>query len=171
MADAKKQEEKSSPFMDEAPEGWNTAGTPDIDGWWSPEYKDGTTTKRSPAVVGKVVGIIAVKDKKRGGTRSVSLIELVKPTIAIVEKKPKQLEAGAVVGVGVRHKLQELALCVENHVAVFIKPEDKKEIGGGQTMWTFDFRYKGKLSEKPTTPLNAPATDDAEDKGDDDIPF
>ena len=70
----------------------------------------------------------------------------ISPSDAVIAEK---FEAGALIGIGIRHKLREILNYVEHRGEVFVKPVEQKKIGGGRRMWEFVVRCKGKKAPPP----------------------
>lgn len=159
----------------EPPAGMDRVGLPSLDGWWDGEAKT--------PVHGKLLGEFRQKNKT-GGFRWIAIIGLFSEANVTIgagrEAKKTTLPRGKIVGVGVKHKLQDL-LTYAPGTEVWILPLEKKSIGGGQTMWEFDMRVKEGSKKKTRDELElmrqrkpmeetggqAPASDES----DDDIPF
>jgi len=124
------------------PAGFQSASMPDIDAWYNP----------TPGMVlyGTIVGAIKIPDDKSNtGYRDAVLVQLKEPITAVKEQQPVKLEAGQVIGVGIRHQLGEMLYYVEHRGDVWCLAKDKVSIGHGQTMWKFDLHFKGKKSNPP----------------------
>ncbi len=150
----------TDPFADcydaEPPKGLKEVGNPDIDGWWQP--------KAGLVFQGTVVGWFRITDKNQK-ERSIVIVRLAKPTAAILDKQPIRLEAGKHLAVGISYRLQELLSYIENHGEVWARALEKKDIGGGHSMWQYDLRARGTKAPPPTAAMAAQGADG------DDIPF
>ncbi len=125
-------------FGGEAPAGMRDLGAPEIQGWFSPE----------PGLVfcGQILSSFMTRDVKKNTERDVLIIRLAKPTKAKDADDTERsvlLGEGAILGVSVTHKLQDLLSYVEHQGWVWVKALRKKDIGGGQQMWLYDVRVKG----------------------------
>jgi hypothetical protein len=143
-----------------APSNFEDVGTPDIDGWFKPE--------EGSKFLGQVVGRIQIENDD-GKMRDVVLVKLEKPCAsAVVEGEDATLDAGQVLGVGVRAKLTELLYYVEKKGRVYAKAVSKQKLKGGRTMWVFEVKgEKGKRANPP-----APITrNSAASDGDSDVGF
>lgn len=139
---ASKEETKKS----KAPtgEGWNDETEADIEGWFKPE--EGAT------IMGKLVGYIQIADKKKKEARDVAIIELAEDCeFCVVDKKKTTLKKGQCVGVGLRAKISGVVL-YKFGSGIYIEATEKIDIGGGQTMWKFEWKGKGEKHEKKPAP-------------------
>jgi hypothetical protein len=138
----------------------------DIDGWYSPEL----ALENKQAVIGTIVKTIMVRG--RGADRMCHLCQLDQPILAMLSKDedPIELEAGSILGIGERAKLEVLREVTGTDAKVFIYPKGKKDIGGGNDMWVFQVGINGKKREKPITMAYF---DDKSEDADrtDDVPF
>lgn len=163
----------------EKPAGATRVGLPSLDGWWDNE-------KKSP-LHGKLLGEFRQLDAKTKRWRWTAIVGLYAEADATVgkggDKKSVKLARGQIVGVGVKHKLQDLLMYAPG-AEVWILPLKKIPIGGGQTMWEYDFNVIGDPRKKTRDevelmrtrkPLEAPAavsdSDPDDSTEDDDIPF
>lgn len=148
---------------DSAPEGFESIGRPEIDGW----YKNVKDT----IVKGQICGHMTVRSKKPGeGPRDVVLVKLAAPCKGYQkgDDTGKVLPVGSVLAVGISFGLQGLLNYVEHSGYCWFKALGKKDIGGGQTVAKFDVKVKGKKAPLIRSQV-AEASSDVGD--DDDIPF
>jgi len=144
----------------DAPGSFEDVGTPDVDGWFKPA--------EGAKFLGQVVGRIQIENDD-GKMRDVVLVKLEKPCAnAVVEGQDAELEAGQVLGVGVRSKLTDLLYYVEKKGRVFARVEGKQKLKGGRTMWLFTLKCEKGKRAAPPAPItrNSAASD-----GDNDVGF
>lgn len=127
--------------------GFEVVGDPDIDGWFKPEV--------GAAFKGQVVGRIQIENDD-GKLRDVCLVKLDTPCKAVVDgEEGVTLDAGKVLGVGVRAKLVDLLFYIEKKGRVMVKVVSQQKLRGNKTMWVFDLRgQKGMRSQ--TIPAATP---------------
>lgn len=156
--------EKSEAKKTDIPEGFESVGTPDIDGWW--KVASGNT------IVGRLVGHLFIRNQKPEGPRyrAVLLVELQRETQGTdSDGNDLILKVGQVAAVGVRAKLADLLDYVESKPVVFIKPVEERKLKGGRKMWLFDVAQKGgRKGHRPMPPAEE-AVEDVESS--DDVPF
>lgn len=132
----------AKPEAPKPPKGFVMGGTPDIDGWYEPRINE--------VLYGQICGAIKIADEKsKSGFRDVVLVRLIEPIKAVQDKTPVDLEAGQVVGVGIRHQLADMLYYVESRGKVWALAKEKVSIGGGQTMWKFDIAFDGEKRVPP----------------------
>lgn len=135
--------------------GFEDIGAPDIDGWFKPAM--------GAAFIGQVVGHIKIENDD-GKERDVCLVRLEKPctgNVVIDGDEGKSLEAGKVLGVGIRAKLTDMLFYVEKKGRVAGQVIGEQKLRGNRTMWLFTLKgEKGKRSL--TVPAASPrlASDD-----------
>lgn len=154
----------TAPKTEALPEGFADGGTPDVDGWYQPDSGD--------TVHGKIVGHMAMKNKRGGGMRQIILVKIRRECMGFQkgDKKGKKLPIESILGVGVSHDLKACLQYVEHKGEVFLVPLVKKDLDNGNTMWKFKQGYKGKKGPLPDITAAAAATDENQIP-DDDIPF
>lgn len=134
--------------LPEAPEGagFLDETTPEIQGWWDVDSKI--------QIWGTIAGAFQ-QENDDGSVRDTVIVKIKYPTMAVPagkrgdDAKPEKFEAGALIGIGIRHKLREILNYVEHRGEVFVKPVEQKKIGGGRRMWEFVVRCKGKKAPPP----------------------
>jgi hypothetical protein len=132
----------------EAPEGGGFIDetTPELEGWWDVESK--------VPIWGVIMGAFE-QEGDDGSVRDTVIVKIKYPTMAIPagqrgdDAKAQKFEAGALIGIGIRHKIREILNYVEHRGEVYVKPEQQKRIGGGRRMWEFTVRCKGKKAPPP----------------------
>ena len=127
-------------------------GVPDIDGWFKPEIGLGFK--------GQVVGRIQIENDD-GRLRDVVLVKLEVACKAVVDgAEGVVLEAGKILGVGVRAKLTDLLFYVEKKGRVMAQAMTQQKLRGNKTMWVFKVRgEKGKRSAEIPAPTPRLAAD------------
>lgn len=163
LEQAKKGEEAATKDGPEG-DGWDDVGTPELEGWYKPEA--------GLVVQGKVVGRMKVNGQD--GERHVVLVRLAKACKAqSPERGSKEmitLQPDQVIGVGVRHRLRDLLLCVKNELEVWFKALGEKSLAGGKSIWEFDVKSRGGAMAKPD-PIPDSILDTIDAHSNDDIPF
>lgn len=142
--------------LGEVPKGFENETKLDVDGWWKPEEKIG--------FFGKLAGSIRIEGRDK--VRTVALVELERPAVAWVGKKPNKrrvkLEKGQILGVTLTHALLPIINYLEHKGMVFAKVTGQKDVGQPEPMWTYDLHCKGKKGPPP----NHTTIDGTSDDGD-----
>jgi hypothetical protein len=132
---------------------------PEIIGYW--------LVKPGAVVEGRALGRFQIENDD-GKIRDIMVVKLTKPT-TIAQKGGKELPAkeGDFVGVGITHKNGELLNYVTKRGMIWCRAVEKKDIGGGRKMWTYEVIGEEGMAAPPP-----PVTAKAASKGEnDDVPF
>lgn len=150
----------------EGGKGYERVDVPEIDGWFQ--------AATNAFFFGQIVSYFQIEDKKKGGYRDILVLRLGEECASAVgkDKQPTTLPKGAVMAVGLQHKLRPLLEYVTHKGIVGAKCLEKVSIGGGQTMWTFKIMGKGQKAAPPAVShLTESEGKSATGTSFDDIPF
>lgn len=99
-----------------------------------------------PDVQGKVLSITQMV--LAGRDTLVAVLKLTAPCKAVKgsgdAKEEVELPAGGIIGVVVKHKLADLPSFVDNQVEAIISAQKKIIVKGGNTMWVYKLRFRGR---------------------------
>ncbi len=99
-----------------------------------------------PDVQGKVLSITQMALANRD--TMVAVLKLTAPCRAVKgsgdAKEEIELPVGGIIGVVVKHKLADLPSFVDNQVEAIISAKKKIVVKGGNTMWTYAVRFRGR---------------------------
>lgn len=147
------------------PEGFDDVGAPDVDGWWKPEP--------GLVITGKLVGRLRINQD--GAKRDVVLVQVDQETKAQPPKSDEStmFEPGAIIGLGLRHKLRGLLLYVKHGGRIWVRAERQTKLNRNQTMWQFTCKAKGRKAQPDPIDVNVDNIDGDSGGGydNDDIPF
>lgn len=112
----------------------------DIDAWFK--------CQAGNVIFGRIESAFWVENKRGRNQQLVYVIRLGAPCLAVTkdEPEPHEYPKGATIALRETHNLRPLREYVGKRGIVWCKPEKQKDIGGGQTLWTFDLRAKGEKS-------------------------
>lgn len=146
--------------------GFERVDIPEVEGWF----------KASPGAFfyGRIVSYFQIEDKKNGKLRDILVLRLgADCKYAVLNTKQEgTVSKGGILAVGVTHKLKPLLEYVTHKGIVAAKAIEKKSIGSGQTMWTYEINCKGEKSAPPATSiLSQDEASNATGTKFDDMPF
>lgn len=124
-------------FAENKEEDWKDLVT-DVDAFYNEET--------DPNIQGKVLSITEMTLANR--QTQVAVLKLTAPAKAIKGSKDAketiELPTGGIIGVVLKHKLADLPSMVDNQCEVMIQALDKIEVKGGNTMWRYKLRFRGR---------------------------
>ena len=126
----------------------------ELDGWWKPDV-------RVP-LVGVLKSRFEVYDQEKDEKRPVLVAEVRSRIVGENNQEPVTLEPGKHIGIGYRHNIREL-FNYQDGTEFRILPLEKRNIGKGRTLWSFELRVKAgskKLEKPQAPPVNTRETED-----------
>jgi hypothetical protein len=135
----------TNPDVEALISGLKDVSEPEIAGWFQP--------KEGAEFVGNALKVIQIDTDD--GQRDVLLVKLKMPCASATRAGSEEvitLEAGQVLGVGMRWGLQELLCYVEKKGLVYAKATGKMKLKGGKSKWNWVIRADEKSKSAPVVP-------------------
>lgn len=123
-----------------------------------------------PNVMGKVLSITEME--LAGRDTLVAVLKLTAPCQAVKgkgsAKETVNLEVGQMLGVVIKHKLQDIHSMVDNQCELMLSAKEKIPVPGGKTMWKYAVRFRGRrtgLAERAATSQESRKNPEPSSKG------
>jgi hypothetical protein len=132
---------------------------PEIEGYWA--------LKPGAVVEGRAMARFQIENDD-GKVRDILVVQVSRDVTAVQKGgKESLVKKNGFIGVGITHKNAELLNYITKRGLVFCKALEKKDIGGGRKMWTYEcFGEEGKEAPPPPITSRPAGKSDGED-----VPF